>query len=620
MMSHHKKSFDRIVLISTPWSLYSRPSVQIGALKAYLDSEFPELGIEAHHIYLKIAEAVGYRLYQAISERLWLAEAVYGALLFPERAGRIEKMFYKEARGVPELRKVDFQGIVRRVKEISDRYIDGTDWERFDLAGFSICLCQLTSALYFIQQIKGRCPKVPIVIGGSAISGPWARQYAAMFPEIDYVVNGEGEKPLSGLIKDTSAEKEMSGIESSRTKNADAGATASGLCQISDIDTLPMPDYGDYFRLLETFSPEKRFFPTLPVEMSRGCRWRRRIGDAGSSGCAFCNLNLQWDGYRAKTPSRIVKEVDRLTSTFQTLSVAFMDNLLPGKSSEEIFVEISKLKKDLGLFGEIRATTKRQTLEKMRSAGIREVQIGIEALSTRLLKKINKGTTAIENLEIMKNCEALGIGHNSNLIVQFPGSDDQDVAETLRTLDFALPFRPLRSVRFWLGLGSGVWDNPENFGIRSTFNHPYYAAIFPSHICRSVRFMIQGYCGDLGKQRKRWKPVKKKVETWKKTYDALHCGSSNEPILSFRDGREFMIIRQRRWDEDPMTHRLVGASREIYLFCQTHRYLNQISENFSGFSEEKLLPFLRMMVDKRLMFEEKGKYLSLSVPAISPFF
>jgi len=30
-------------------------------------------------------------------------------------------------------------------------------------------------------------------------------------------------------------------------------------------------------------------------------------------------------------------------------------------------------------------------------------------------------------------------------------------------------------------------------------------------------------------------------------------------------------------------------------------------------TEEKLIPFLKMMTDKKLMFEEDGKYLSLAV-------
>jgi hypothetical protein len=231
-----------------------------------------------------------------------------------------------------------------------------------------------------------------------------------------------------------------------------------------------------------------------------------------------------------------------------------------------------------------------------------------------LLKKLNKGTTAIQNLEVMKHCEGLGIANVSNLILHFPGSDHQDVEETLRNLEFALPFRPLRFVHFWLGLGSPVWQDPQAFGLKAVFNHPNYAAIFPPDIFRSMRFMIQAYRGDLGHQRKLWQPVKKKVRAWKKSYAELHKGPSRTPILSFRDGRDFLIIRQKRFEAEPLTHRLVGTSRAIYLFCQRHRSLKSILGHFPGVPEDRIVPFLSMMVDKKLMFEENGEYLSLAVP------
>ena len=105
-----------------------------------------------------------------------------------------------------------------------------------------------------------------------------------------------------------------------------------------------------------------------------------------------------------------------------------VDNVLPRKTSTEVFTKLDGLKKDLRLFSEIRATTSWAELKVMGKAGMQEVQIGIEALSTPLLKKLHKGTSAIQNLEIMKNCEALGIENISNLILYFPGSDERDVA------------------------------------------------------------------------------------------------------------------------------------------------------------------------------------------------
>ncbi len=96
-----------VALVSTPWPLYSRPSIQLGTLKAYLRAQFPNLKVHALHVYLKVAESIGYKLYGAISERTWLAESVYAALLFPARAKEIEKIFYREVRGKPDLRNLE---------------------------------------------------------------------------------------------------------------------------------------------------------------------------------------------------------------------------------------------------------------------------------------------------------------------------------------------------------------------------------------------------------------------------------------------------------------------------------------------------------------------------------
>lgn len=616
MKNKHIRSLESMILVSTPWALYSRPSIQIGTLNAYVRSQVPDVKIDAHHFYLKVAETIGYKLYHAISERTWLAETVYGALLFPERLEQIETVFYKEAAGKPLLKKTGFKTLINRVGEVSDKFINQTDWGAFGLAGFSICLCQLTSALYFIKHIKQKFPDLLIVVGGFMAAGNSIKTMFHVFPEIDVVINGEGELPLSRLVRHLKESKPLENIPvipGIYTKQITKNNAPVSFSQMPDLSSLPPPDFDDYFHLLKTFSPQKTFFPTLSAEISRGCWWRKRKTDGKTMGCAFCNLNLQWDGYRSKHPSQIVSEIDYLTTKYRTLSVAFMDNLLPMKTSGEIFSKLGRLNKDLKLFGEIRASMPKRVLETMQAAGMNEVQIGIESLSTRLLKKLNKGTTAILNLEILKNCEALGIANNSNLILHFPGSDQQDVEETLNTLEFAMAFSPLRCVYFWLGLESPVWLNSKAFEIKTVFNHPNYAAIFPFKISSAMNCMIQAYRGDLGYQKKLWQPVKKKVRFWKKAYAELHKGPIYEPILNFRDGRDFLIIRQRRLNEEPMTHRLVGTSREIYLFCRKHRFLKRILDHFPKFGEDKITSFLNMMVDKKLMFEENGKYLSLAI-------
>ncbi|HSQ84530.1 MAG TPA: hypothetical protein VLM43_07365, partial [Desulfobacterales bacterium] len=67
-------------------------------------------------------------------------------------------------------------------------------------------------------------------------------------------------------------------------------------------------------------------------------------------------------------------------------------------------------------------------------------------------------------------------------------------------------------------------------------------------------------------------------------------------------------------DGEPLTHRLEGTSRGIYLFCQKHRALERIIGRFSSMPSDRIEPFLKMMVDKKLMVRENDRYLSLAVP------
>jgi hypothetical protein len=45
-----------------------------------------------------------------------------------------------------------------------------------------------------------------------------------------------------------------------------------------------------------------------------------------------------------------------------------------------------------------------------------------------------------------------------------------------------------------------------------------------------------------------------------------------------------------------------------------HRSLKRIRSRFPAFAEDKIVAFLKMMVDKKLMFAERDQYLSLAVP------
>ena len=618
----------QVTLLAAPWPLFNRPSIQIGALKAYLKQHVPDVNIHAWHLFLNVAEKIGYKTYQALSKRTWLAESVYAAMLHPERTPVIEKWFCQHAAKEPDLQLIEFPELVSTVRNVTDSLIKQKDWSRVDLAGFSVSLCQMTASLYIMQTIKQTNPGIFVVVGGTTFCGPSARDFLDEFTDMDFIVQGEGEIPLATLItslnnnQNSKKDVEIRGIVSRHTPTGHSPRFS----QVQDIEGLTSPDYTDYFKALERLAPQNRFFPTLPVEASRGCWWNRSMFPVytpdktnayqldNKSGCAFCNLNLQWEGYRTKSPRQVAREIDDLTTQHQTLSVAFVDNVMPATKARDPFLEINRLDKDIKMFGEIRANTPLSALQRMHRAGLAEVQIGIESLSAGLLKKMNKGTRMIQNLEIMKHCEMLGLKNRSNLILGFPGSDEHDVAETMHALDFAMLFRPLKPVWFWLGLESPVWRNYREFNIKSTANHPGYGVLFPKDKIGNLLFIIQAYKGDVTRQRKLWRPVEKRISQWSKQYAELHCKALSKPILSFLDGGTFLIIRQRKHRDDIETHRLTGLSRDMYLFCLTNRSLKHIHLEFPGLTAEKTLPFLRMMVDKHLMYNENNRYLSLAIP------
>lgn len=605
---------DRIILVAPPWPLFNRPSIQLGVLKGHLNQQLPGLQVETHPLYLKIAEAIGYPVYTAISSRTWLAEPVYAALLFPERISEISAVFRKAAAGSPILKRVDFAALTETIRQVSIGQIRAISWHRAGLAGFSVCFAQLTAALYLARSVKRLQPDLPVVFGGSIVSGNAPADLVTAFPQVDHVVCGEGEIPLARLARQRfTGTPALSGTPIRAPGEDRATGPCSGHEQVDDLDRLPMPDYTDYFSLLGALDETKRFFPVLPLEISRGCRWQTACRRRSVTGCAFCNLNLQWDGYRSKSPHRVVAEIRAMTSAYGTLSVAFTDNMLPVRNSEAIFDRIRRQGRDIRFFGEIRARTPKRLLAAMHRAGMAEVQIGIEALSTSLLKRLNKGTTAIGNIEIMKHCEEIGLVHRSNLILQFPGSRDEEVAETRHALAFLTPFQPLRPVNFWLGLGSPVWRDPRRYGLKAVFNHPNYRRLFPPDIARRVPFLIQSYRGDRRIQRKRWRAVRQELVRWEKSYRALRAEPFSEPILSYRDAGDFMVIRHRRLGAEPVVHRLTGTSRAIYRYCGRSRSFERIVKRFSNVDASAVAAFLAMMVEKRLMFTESRRYLSLAV-------
>ena len=604
----------RLALISMPWPLANRPSIQLGALKSFIESKAAEVKIDCYHPYLEVGNLLGLKAYNSIAERTWVAESVYGYLLNPKRRPEITALVSKEYGGKTKGDPPNLENISNQIQRLHQKKHLNLPWSSYDLIGFSICLSQLTSSLFMIREIRKHHPHCLIVVGGSSCAGELGYSLLAHSPEIDFVVSGEGELPLLTLINQIKS-GDFKGDDSAGLlwRDKHGNIAGGGLKQLSSLKELPVPDYSDYFTQLRSQSRLSNLIPNLPVETSRGCWWHRVKSGSVDRACKFCNLNLQWKGYRSKEALQVAGEMEKLASKYSSLKFSFADNILDSRKLKGLFKSITELDRSFEIFTELRASVSREDLILMRRAGVNQVQIGVEALSTNLLNKINKGTTAIQNIELMKHCEELSIRHSSNLLLGFPTSDGRDVEETLRSLKFVLPYQPLRKVRFWLGQNSPVDLHPEQFGIRRLANHPYYKKLLPDSLADSLCLMIKTYTGDRTKQKKLWMPVAKELQNWQKKYHSLRKDHFSAPLLGYRDGKDFLLIRRRSEDYQMETFRLKGYSRGIYRFCETRRTMEQINHEFPSVSLDKLENFISHMVGKRLMFREDDQVLSLAV-------
>ncbi|OQX20334.1 MAG: hypothetical protein BWK76_01800 [Desulfobulbaceae bacterium A2] len=588
----------RLLLLSMPWAPAHRPSIQLATLHAYLRREAPEIEVHSRHPYLHVAQALGFAAYQRICDKSWAGEALYSGLLFPD----LEEESLAVAR--TQLGRGWSKSSLRDIRQILASQLAGLAADPLvadcDLVGISVCFSQLTASLAAARALKARHPHLRIVLGGSTCTPGGGAALLRHMPSIDHVICGEGEAPLLQLCRFLQGREPSPGanVLGRGTPPPDIRPVA---CQQRSLDQLPLPDFDDYFAELAQLG--NGFFPELPVEFSRGCWWNR---------CAFCNLNLQWHGYRAKSAERMWAEIDQLRARYGCLDFSFTDNALPPRPADAFFHRSASSGLGLHFFGEIRATVPAAALRAHACGGLRSVQIGIEALSDPLLRRMRKGVCTIDNIAAMKHALAAGMAADGNLILEFPSSTEAEAAETLAHLDIVLPFRPLKAATFFLGQGSPVWQHPRDFGLKALTVHPLIRRLFPRGLSQEFDFLMLAARGDRQMQRRRWQPVRQKMAQWQR----FHQGRPRPdlPALSLRDGGDFLLLRQERLDAPPLRHRIRGLSRRIYLACDSPRPRQALHDEFPHLPADRLDAFLREMQAKRLLFADEERVLALAIP------
>jgi radical SAM superfamily enzyme YgiQ (UPF0313 family) len=438
-------------------------------------------------------------------------------------------------------------------------------------------------------------------LGGVCVSGALGLSILREYSFVDYIVDGEGEEATISLID------ELSG-KSMRTSNVIGRDPSSELRKPPtplDLDRLALPDFDDFSML----AGELGISWGLTVEYSRGCWWDRRAitGDTMAA-CRFCSLTGK--PYRKKTTTRFVQELATLGQKYKNLQPCFTDDLLP-KNPIDLLNAISSTGMEFTIFTESRVGHSGQTFAAMRRVGIHNVQFGIEGLSNSYLQRIGKGTTTIQNLHAMRFAKEFGINISSNLLINFPGSTEEEVLETCSVIsDYAFAFQPLLLSAFKLNHGSPIDANPGYFGIKNVRNAEFYRIGMPEDVWKRLMLINCDY--DLDRPGADWTPVVDEVSRWNE-----HYRDRKEHLLTYRDGGSFLLLNDERSGE-LLTGEFNALERAVYLYCTEIRTLSNVCEYCRLLLEagpDEVQAALDKFLSYHLMYSEDGQYLSLAVAA-----
>jgi ribosomal peptide maturation radical SAM protein 1 len=178
---------------------------------------------------------------------------------------------------------------------------------------------------------------------------------------------------------------------------------------LARLDDLPAPDYDEYFDRAAGLGLLSGEVP-LPFESARGCWW------GAKHHCSFCGLNGGTMRFRAKSPQRVLDELAAQARRYRTFRFEAVDDILDPKYLKELFPAIAEQGQDYQIFYEVKANLTRAQLKTLALAGVGELQPGLESLSSAVLRLMNKGVRAAQNVNLLRWARYYGMSVGWNIL------------------------------------------------------------------------------------------------------------------------------------------------------------------------------------------------------------
>ena len=473
-----------VILVVPPFKLMGGPLLAPGILASACKAE--GLRTKVFYADFALAEIIGYSRCADLSARPELSQSIFrwAALkseldpqdpdIFFERLLQI----YAENVGSRYSRMTDSSGgissedllsCLEKIPAYLDLVCDRILAWSPKIVGFSCVFSQTLAAIAIADRLKQLSPNLLLVLGGPCAIAPMGQAMQALAPCFDFIFSGESEIEFPRFVAQ---------FINDGTLPSDRFIECS---QLDDLDASPIPNYDDYFeQIRQTFGHSQDEPPAadwLPIQTSRGC-YR-----AMKQPCTFCGLNADTQGYRYKSPRRVIEEIRQLADQYDVDLFMARDNILPTRYFREVFPVLAQSgPKDLQLFYEVPSGLSPRQLDLCVKAGIVFIQPGIETLSNSILKLIRKGVTAGQNLCLLRDCHSRQISVLWSFMLGIPGDRKEDYEAMIRLIPKIEHFHPptIWSTLYIDRFGS-YFNNPNEFGITNIRPLPEHKLIFFEH-------------------------------------------------------------------------------------------------------------------------------------------
>jgi ribosomal peptide maturation radical SAM protein 1 len=474
-----------VALVEMPFGPMMWPSIGTSLLKAQLTAA----GYRSRVLYLNAwflryvgaHDRTSLETYHEISDAFGphLGEWIFAPAAFPDSNITDFDDEYLDKLGqlgsVANLRE-PARRLRRAVRPFLTECLRGIDWHAFDVIGFANSYSQLNASIALARMIRNERGPVPMIVGGCGCSDAMGAAVLRVTPLFRAAAIGEADLIVSDLVEavcDPSDDRlaEIPGIAYRRQDGDVVYSTPKQ--RVRDLNALPFPDYEDFY----DFRPPELvdWLPFyIPVESSRGCWW------GAKSHCTFCGLNPERMAFFQKEPARFLAEIGHLAARHHPRRFMCVDNIMPHRYHTEVVPHLADYSRGAEVFFEIKANLRREHVESFRRANIRQVQPGIESLSTPVLQMMGKGITAIANIHTLRLCQEFGLRAHWSILFGF-AREQRDhyrmTAELIRRIRHLRP--PLGLVQVEVERFAPMFRMPREHGLTNLRPSEWYRFCYP---------------------------------------------------------------------------------------------------------------------------------------------